>query len=203
MNKGLIYFVQPAELIGTNRYKIGCSAKASIERLKDYRKGTRLILAMECTNPFGLERKIKASFDVKFKLIAGNEFFEGDERIMKEDFLQIFNQREGIGVKKPTVLNTENYCSVCDEPRDALYDIDENHQRMLDHSRCREELFDYFDYYDKTGCGYDGKCSMECHGYCVGALRDDECLKLYNEKNNEWRDQDVYNEITRNKIKYG
>lgn len=190
MNKGLIYFVQPAELIGTNRYKIGCSAKASIERLKDYRKGTRLILAMECTNPFGLESKIKTSFDAKFKLIAGNEFFEGDEIIMKEEFLQIFNQHEGIGVKKPALLNTENYCSVCDEPCNTL----------LDHSRCGEELFDI---YDGTYCGDDGKCNMHCGGDCDAALRDDEWFKLYNEKNNEWRDEDVYKEITRNKIKYG
>jgi hypothetical protein len=82
-----------------------------------------------------------------------------------------------------------------------LYDIDENHQRMLDHSRCGEESFDI---YDGTYCGDDGKCNMHCDGYCDGALRDDECLKLYNEKNNEWRDKDVYDEIRKyGKIKFG
>ena len=43
MNKGIIYFIQPKELIDTNRYKIGCSSKNTTERLKSYRKGSRLI----------------------------------------------------------------------------------------------------------------------------------------------------------------
>ncbi len=33
-NKGIIYLVQPTELIGTSRYKIGCSAKNDLERCK-------------------------------------------------------------------------------------------------------------------------------------------------------------------------
>jgi hypothetical protein len=118
MNKGLIYFVQPAELIRTNRYKIGCSAKASIERLKDYRKGTRLILAMECTNPFELENKIKTSFDAKFKLIAGNEFFEGDEGIMKEEFLRIKNDHDAT-----TEQIQSNQCVMC-----GSNDSDDEHE---------------------------------------------------------------------------
>ena len=27
MNKGIIYLIQPCELVGTNKYKIGCSLK--------------------------------------------------------------------------------------------------------------------------------------------------------------------------------
>lgn len=33
MNKGLIYLIQPKELIGTNRYKIGCSRKNDFKRI--------------------------------------------------------------------------------------------------------------------------------------------------------------------------
>ena len=29
-NNGLIYFVQPAELVGTNRYKVGASKNSNI-----------------------------------------------------------------------------------------------------------------------------------------------------------------------------
>lgn len=30
---GIIYLIQPAELVGTNRYKIGCSKKDDLSRL--------------------------------------------------------------------------------------------------------------------------------------------------------------------------
>lgn len=33
MNKGIIYLIQPSELVGTNRYKIGCSTKTSLDRV--------------------------------------------------------------------------------------------------------------------------------------------------------------------------
>ena len=42
--KGTIYLIQPAELVGTERYKIGCSAKNDLERCKKgYKKGTRFM----------------------------------------------------------------------------------------------------------------------------------------------------------------
>ena len=79
-NYGTIYLIQPAELVGTDRYKIGCSAKNDLERpRKGYRKGSRFIYIMECSNPFEVERQIKKKFNSLFKLIAGNEFFEGKE----------------------------------------------------------------------------------------------------------------------------
>ena len=49
MLKGIIYFIQPAELVGTNRYKIGCSKNANLDRCKKgYKKETRFICIMEC-----------------------------------------------------------------------------------------------------------------------------------------------------------
>ena len=44
MNKGIIYLIQPAELLGTNRYKIGCSGKNSLDRCKKgYKIGSRYL----------------------------------------------------------------------------------------------------------------------------------------------------------------
>ena len=58
MKKGIIYLIQPTELIGTRRYKMGCSENTELERVKNgYKKGTRYILIMECNNPFILEKK--------------------------------------------------------------------------------------------------------------------------------------------------
>jgi hypothetical protein len=77
-------------LIETNRYKIGCSNKNDLDRCKNrYKKGSRYLCIIECNNPFQLENIIKEHFNNKFKLIAGYEYFEGDENIMIFDFFNI------------------------------------------------------------------------------------------------------------------
>ena len=86
-DKGTIYLIQPAELVGTDRYKIGCSAKNDLVRLKKgYKKGTRFIDIRECDNPFAVEREVKSRFNSKFNLIAGKEYFKGDETDIKREF---------------------------------------------------------------------------------------------------------------------
>jgi hypothetical protein len=93
MNKGIIYLIQPAELIGTNRYKIGMSNNPDLERCKNgYKKGTRYLCIMECNNPLKIENEIKKIFNTKFKLIAGNEYFEGIENDILNVFLEIVNK---------------------------------------------------------------------------------------------------------------
>lgn len=88
MNKGLIYLIQPAELIGTERYKIGMSNNPNLDRCKNgYKKGSRYLCIMECDNALILENKIKKHFNEKFKLLAGNEYYEGNEK----DILNTFN----------------------------------------------------------------------------------------------------------------
>jgi len=95
MSKGIIYFIQPSELVGTNRYKIGCSKFPDLERCKNgYRMGSRYIIIMECNNPLVLEKNIKDEFNKLFKLISGYEYFEGNEYIMKKTFLKIFEEYE-------------------------------------------------------------------------------------------------------------
>lgn len=87
---GIIYFIQPCELVGTNRYKIGCSNDTNLGRFRSgYKKGTRFLCIMECNNPFVLEKAIKQHFCKKFKLIGGREYFEGDINLMRMDFIEI------------------------------------------------------------------------------------------------------------------
>jgi len=70
MNKGIIYLIQPIELINTNIYKIGCSNKNNLDRCNNgYKKNSRYICIMECNNPFLLEKKLINIFINKFKLI--------------------------------------------------------------------------------------------------------------------------------------
>jgi len=82
--------VQPAELVGTKRYKIGCSSKPTLDRVKNgYKRGTRYLGFRECENPFAVENELKRRFCDKFSLIAGKEYFEGDEEDIIREFVEV------------------------------------------------------------------------------------------------------------------
>ena len=86
---GIIYLIQPAELVGTNRYKIGCSAKNTLERILSYKKGTR-VLSVNYSNDYSkIEKILIEEFNKKFKLIAGREYFEGNEKDIYKLFIEI------------------------------------------------------------------------------------------------------------------
>lgn len=107
---GIVYLVQPVELIGTNRYKIGCSAKNDLSRCKNgYKNGTRYITIMECTEPFKIESQIKSVFTEKFMLIAGKEYFEGNETEMKTNFFEIVTNYKSS--EKPNIRGVT--CKLC------------------------------------------------------------------------------------------
>lgn len=90
MNTGIIYLIQPAELVGTNRYKIGMSNCPDLDRCKNgYLKGSRYICIMECNSPLEIEKNIKDEFSKKFKLIAGKEYYEGNEQDILFSFVNI------------------------------------------------------------------------------------------------------------------
>ena len=89
-NTGIIYLIQPVELIGTNHYKIGCSSKNNLDRCKKgYKTGSRFIIIMECNEPFIVEHEIKKQFTSKFTLIYGREYFKGNEQDLKKEFYNI------------------------------------------------------------------------------------------------------------------
>ena len=91
-NKGILYLIQPAELIDTKRFKIGRSNKTSLDRVRSYRKGTRYLCIFECDDPVNTEKVLIEKFNERFKLIAGNEYFEGDEKEVRDVFIKTFNE---------------------------------------------------------------------------------------------------------------
>jgi hypothetical protein len=105
---GIIYLVQPAELVGTNRYKIGMSLNTELERVKTgYKKGTRYIYIGECINARELENKIKNIFKNKFNLIAGTEYFEGNEKEIEKEFFNIIFEHKNthtIPINKTNII---------------------------------------------------------------------------------------------------
>lgn len=117
---GIIYLIQPAELVGTQRFKIGCSSKNTLDRIKSYRKGTRYLYICECENPFKLEKIIKESFNNKFILIAGREFFEGNEQEMCKLFSEILCEN-----KNHLLIQKKNECNTSND--DIILDVAEEH----------------------------------------------------------------------------
>lgn len=81
-----IYLIQTREFIKTNEpvYKIGKTTQDGMNRIKQYPKGSRIILFMKCNNCHTLERVIKEKFIKKYKVRRdiGSEYFEGDEKNM-------------------------------------------------------------------------------------------------------------------------
>ena len=49
---GIVYLIQPEILIGTNKYKIGCSEQNNLYRINSYKKNTRILVIQNCENPF-------------------------------------------------------------------------------------------------------------------------------------------------------
>ncbi len=76
---GYVYCIQPAELVGTHRYKIGMSSLNNLNRIRSYKVGTRYLCMIEREDALATERKIKKAFNERYALIAGNEYFEVDD----------------------------------------------------------------------------------------------------------------------------
>lgn len=89
---GIIYLIQPEVLVGTNRYKIGCSTSCTLTRLRSYGKNTRCLYVVFTNKPFEIEKILIEKFNEKFNKIKGNEYFEGNEYDMIMYFNEIYNQ---------------------------------------------------------------------------------------------------------------
>lgn len=88
---GIVYLIQPEELLGTNRYKIGCSSFNDTRRIQDgYHKYTEIHCVIHVRDYLAYERLLKMVFRKKYSLVCGNEFFEGDINKIKYDFMNLY-----------------------------------------------------------------------------------------------------------------
>jgi hypothetical protein len=120
---GIIYFIQPAELVGTNRFKVGRSDSPTLDRCKKgYKVGTRYLCVMECDDQKNIEDAIKKLFKEKYKLVAGLEYFEGDANDMLLNFIKIVLE-----------MNTINICSESTESLSvsSSSDVDDSISEMF------------------------------------------------------------------------
>lgn len=82
-----VYLIQPVELVGTNRYKIGMSSLDNLNRMKSYKNGTRHLAICEKQNAIVIERQLIKAFRDKYKLIGGNEYFQVDD---EDEMIELF-----------------------------------------------------------------------------------------------------------------
>ena len=165
MNRGIVYFIQPAELVGTNRYKVGCSNSTDLKRIKNgYKKGTRTILIYECNEPFVLEKKIKDVFNKKFNLIAGREYYEGNENLMISEFTKCkLNIKDIKDIKDKKVKNIYT-CIFCKVETTHLNDFNK-HLSTQKHLNNLEDSFHCVkcEYVTKNEVNYKRHLSTKKH----------------------------------------
>jgi hypothetical protein len=81
MKKGIIYLIQPLELLGTRTYKIGCLKNHDIDVLK----GSRIIYIIECDNQYKVKYYIKEDMKKEFE----GDLIKGNITIIKDQFLDL------------------------------------------------------------------------------------------------------------------
>jgi hypothetical protein len=83
---GIVYLLQPPEFIDTNILKIGHSTKNDITRCKSYGSKCVIYNVRTFSNSSYVEKVLLGSFNKKFKLYKGKEYFEGDVKEMDKLF---------------------------------------------------------------------------------------------------------------------
>ena len=101
-NEGIIYLLQPKELIMSYGYKIGYTFSEDFRRFNNYNSGAKLIYAIRCKNVTELENKLKQILPTKFTLLSGREYFTCINDDLSDMFFDITTEHN-----KNIKLNTE------------------------------------------------------------------------------------------------
>jgi hypothetical protein len=158
---GIVYLVQPGELLDTKRFKVGCSEHEDYSRLSKYHKNCKIISIRRCGENYKeIEKIIINEFKNKYKLITGNEYFEGNIKDIDNDFNKIVSKDFDIDVS------------------DVSDDSDDNNFNNKSINSCTCVHFNDEEYYDNecvacrnTGVSYwsegiYGEC-LDCGGNCI------------------------------------
>ena len=115
MTQGYIYLIQTREYLGTNVYKVGRTSQSG-----DSRKLTRLTTGYppesqqkyieSVDDVMNAEKAIKKRFKIKFKLVCGSEWFDGDCDEMKEIIREVISENK----TQHLTLSDDPYCPSCD-----------------------------------------------------------------------------------------
>lgn len=154
---GLVYLVQPSELKGTDRYKIGCSHNDGVGRITSgYNLTTVTFLVENVDNPFEVEKRLVHAFAQRFHQLPGSrEYFSGNIIDMITCFRAILVAEFD---KKKGALQVE---------QEAATQASEEEQEPLLPNQCPKcrRVFsrkDYMKLHVKKCDGYDKKQCKKC-----------------------------------------
>lgn len=110
---GGVYLIQPPELKGTDRYKVGCSHNDGMSRVTTgYNRTTTTFLVEYVDNPFEVEKRIVDAFAKRFhRLQGGREYFSGNILEMiacfREIVIEVFNDKVQRENPPPKIVEEE------------------------------------------------------------------------------------------------
>lgn len=178
---GYVYLVQPDNLIGTNRYKIGMSNCTNDSRLKSYGKKTIIHGYFECENAIHKERELLVIFRKNFKNISGNEYFEGDINDMIIKFNVITAGLPIINEVIPLYIKIKNEASI-NNNEIPLENVYINGKKNYQCSKC-DKIFNKKSNYNqhinrKKPCISNNKTIIDTKLYCP------DCNKKFSRRDN-------------------
>jgi hypothetical protein len=158
-DKGLLYLIQPAELVGTQRYKIGYSKNNDITKFrKDYKKGSRFLDIYEYDRAPLLVREIRNNFNNKFKLVAGRTYYEGNETDIKKNFNAIIsNYNNANNINSQNLIASTNSQNLLTSTSTSASNYCNNYQSLSNYSYMQNIMYGpkcqpmkYKSYYDEA-----------------------------------------------------
>jgi len=134
LNKGYVYCIEPAQLVGGKYGACGTHTRVKIgrgenfSRVKSYHKTSifHLIFYVDCYKD--KERKLLDEFSKKFHLVCGYETFEGPLEEMKKCFIDCINDSDNEYTQEEKEV-FDNLSRIYDEPK---YDCFSNEYTLHD-----------------------------------------------------------------------
>jgi len=148
---GGVYLIQPCQLKGTNRYKIGMSKKDLDKRIKlGYLNGTVILRRFYCKYPLIVEKYIKEEFNENFENCGGHEYFQGEEQKMVRVFIVSFWEKADIeyqGKLHAAARRIQEFWRLCRLKLHAAARRIQEFWRLCRHRLPREKIPEYKLYY--------------------------------------------------------
>jgi hypothetical protein len=95
--EGMIYLIIEREFLKTkeNIYKIGRTSQEGLDRIKQYPKGSKLILYLESKDSLEDEKELIKIFELKYKCMRdiGREYFEDNSKNIIYDITKYFTDK--------------------------------------------------------------------------------------------------------------
>ena len=121
---GVVYLIQPPELKGTDRYKVGCSHDDGVSRITNgYNRTTTTFLVEHVDDPFEVETRIVRTFAERFhRLQGGREYFAGNILDMiacfRDIVIAVFNDK--VVRENPPPIQVEEVVDDGEEDKSSL-----------------------------------------------------------------------------------